>query len=499
MNIASYFKYIKTISRQSLNQPLQLALAFASLVMVSCSEKELDLYPETSLTEGIFYTNQTQLEQAANDAYRQLTRLYDAGGITDIYGELASDNVSLIAVSGANSWPEDINRHTIRSDNGKLEQAWNTAYNALYTINNALYQLENAPVEFSDPALKQRLIAELKTIRALIYYQLTQVWGDVPFALTVVSPDESYQYIRENKQVIYSQLVSDLSASKTILPPSYEGANIGRVTRYAASAILARVYIAQNDIAKATAELKEIIDSGRFTLDANGDGIANVEDFAFLFRQDTKNSKESILEIQYLAGQNQVNSTHQTEYAPWDFSFHLPGSNITFRGNGLNTPSPDLINEFEAGDQRKSFTLNEGFNDLQTGDFISYPYTIKFFDADHLYAGQNVEIIRYADILLLYAELTQDAQYLNQVRARAGLPLFGEPGYPAAFATLPLAIEHERRVELAFEFHRFFDLVRTGRAIDVLGGKGISLTENDLLFPIPQAVIDANPAIKQNP
>lgn len=495
MNFSSHIRYINVQSQRK----ARFIIAVISLAVISCSDKDLDLYPETSLTEGVFYTNQSQLEQAVNDAYRQLTRLYDAGGINDIYGELASDNVSLIAVSGANSWPEDINKHIIRSDNGKLEQAWNTAYNAIYIINNALYQLDNAPVEFSDPALKQRLIAESKTIRALIYYNLTQVWGGVPFPLTVVSPDDSYNYLREDKQIIYAQLVTDLIDAKSILPASYSGSNVGRVTHYAASAILARVYIAQNDTPKAIAALKEIIDSNAFSLDANGDGNINISDFAFLFKQDTKNSKESILEVQYLAGQNQVNSTHQTEYAPWDFAFHLPGSNITFRGNGLNTPSDDLINEFESGDQRKALTLSEGFNDLQNGNFIRYPYTLKFFDENFLYPGQNVEIIRYADILLLYAELTQDAQYLNQVRSRAGLPLFGEAGYPTAYPTLALAIEHERRVELAFEFHRFFDLVRTGRAIAVLSEKGITITQNDLLFPIPQSVIDANTAITQNP
>ncbi|MCH5686175.1 RagB/SusD family nutrient uptake outer membrane protein [Niabella sp. W65] len=235
-------------------------------------------------------------------------------------------------------------------------------------------------------------------------------------------------------------------------------------------------------------------------MDANSDGAINAADYAHLFKAATKNSKESIVEIQYIAGQNQVNSTHQTEYAPWDFAFHLPGSTVTFRGNGLNTPTNDLINEYETGDPRKDLSLATGFNDLQTGNFIAYPYTLKFYDPTFLYPGQNVEIIRYADILLLYAELTSDATYLNQVRRRVGLPDYGSALYPSGkYSTLALAIEHERRVELAFEFHRFFDLVRTGRAVSVLQSKGINTSSNKLVFPIPQSVIDINPRITQNP
>lgn len=474
--------------------------AIISASLLSCNKSELDLYPETKLTEGLFYTTETQLTQAANDSYRQLERIYDAGGIADIYGELGSDNVYIKAVSGANSWPEDINLHHIRPDNGKLESAWNTAYNGIFIINNAITQLENTTIEFSTPGVKERLIAEAKTIRALIYYNLTQAWGDVPFPLQVVSPEESYSYLRTEKATILSQLVTDLSASKSSLPEFYIGNNTGRITKYGASAILARVYLAQNDEQKAIQELKLIIDSGRYSLDANGDGNINAADYAHLFQANTKNSKESIVEVQYLAGQNQVNSLHQTEYAPWDFSFHLPGSNITFRGNGLNTPSTDLINEYEPGDPRKQLSLATGFTDLQTSNFIEYPYTLKFYDPAYLYPGQNVEIIRYADILTLYAELTEDVSYLNQVRSRVGLPPYGDASYPSAsYPTVALAVEHERRVELAFEFHRFFDLVRTGRALEVLQAKGIDITSNELLFPVPQAVIDVNPEITQNP
>jgi hypothetical protein len=107
-------------------------------------------------------------------------------------------------------------------------------------------------------------------------------------------------------------------------------------------------------------------------------------------------------------------------------------------------------------------------------------------------------VLRYADLLLLLSEATGDATYLNQVRKRAGLPLYGEAGYPAKYNTVALAVEHERRVELAFEFHRWFDLKRTNRVVDVLTAKGKPVTQNKLVFPIPNIVRDQNAKITQN-
>lgn len=469
-------------------------------LLVSCDADRLDRYPETNLTSGNFYTSEQDLVLASNDIYRQLTRFFDAGGVPDLYGELFSDNVYIEFTTGAHSFAEDINTHRINSNNGFLETAWNTAYNAVYIANNVIEKLDNTTVQFSNPVLKERLRAEALTARAIIYYYLAQAWGPVPFPLKVVSPAESYSYLREDVSVIYSKLAEDLNAAKAVLPTSYTGNDAGRITRHAAGAVLARVHLAAGNRSAALSELESIIQSGQYSLDANGDGKIDAGDYAYLFSATAKNSKESILEVQYLAGQNNVNSQHQTTYAPWNFAFHLPGSNVTFRGNGLNTPSPDLVGEYEPADPRKNLSLLPGFTDLQTGIFTAYPYTVKFYDPNHLYPGQNVEIIRYADILLLYSELTGDPSYLNQVRARAGLPGFGESGYPSGlYPTVELAVEHERRVELAFEFHRFFDLVRTRRAVKVLTGKGIPVSAGQLLFPIPLSAIDANPALAQTP
>lgn len=466
--------------------------------LFSCSTDKLERYPETSLTEGNFYTSEADFVQATNDVYRQLGRIYMGGGLPDLYGELFSDNVYIKFSSGGNAFPEEINKHRILTNNGKLLEAWQTTYNAIFVCNNIIEQLDKTTVTFTEAATKDILKAQALSVRALLYFNLVQAFGAVPFPLKVVTPDDSYQYLREKTEVILSQLIADLTFAKQTLPEAYTGEDVGRISSYAASAILAKIFLLNGQRQEAVQELLRIVNSGIYSLDANDDGVINKADYAFLFAANTKNSKESILEAQYLAGQNQVNSNHQAYYAPYYFSFHLSGSSETFRGEGMNTPTHDLIQEYESEDPRKDLSLQLGYIDLQSNQFIDYPYTIKYHDPTWRYPGQNVEIIRYADVLLLLAELTEDASYLNQVRARVGLVKFGDTAFPRTYPTLALAVEHERRVELAFEFHRFGDLVRTGRAVEIFRAKGLNIAENQLIFPIPQHVIDVNPGITQN-
>lgn len=478
-------------------------LSYITIIVIlgfSSCVGELDLRPTTSLTAGDFYQTEAQFIQATNDVYRQLRRTYEATGIVNLYGELASDNTFIQETTGGFLFAEDISNLRITTNNSFIQTAWETSYNGIFICNHVIEQLELTNVAFNDPALKERLKAEAVFVRSLIYFNMVRVWGAVPLVLNVLSQEESYKYSRENPNVIYEQLIRDLTYCKQILPPSYLGADLGRVTRYAASAVLAKIFMTIGEDQGARTELEYIIGSGMYSLDANNDGTIDTTDYKYIFQPGTKNCKESILEIQYLAGQNQVNSTHQEHFLPWHFAFHLPGQTEVFRPLGLNTPAKDLMNEFELADSvRKNISAQPGFTNLETGQFVDYPFTMKFYDPNWRYPGQNFEIIRYADILLMYAEITGDPAHLNAVRARVGLPGFGEPGYPSDYSTFALAIEHERRMELCFEFHRFFDLVRTNRAISVMGSKEYTIDETKLLFPIPLNVIDVNPAITQNP
>ena len=138
---------------------------------------------------------------------------------------------------------------------------------------------------------------------------------------------------------------------------------------------MAKIYLIRGDKDSAKIELKRIIDSGRYSLDANNDGKVDVEDYAYLFAPSTKNCKESILEAQFLSGVDNVNAEHQNQYTPFLLSFHLPGSSDTFRGGGKNTPSKDLLAEYEEIDPRMNLSIVPGYQDEGANIWVDHPYT----------------------------------------------------------------------------------------------------------------------------
>lgn len=480
-----------------------ISLSFLFFGFLSCS-KNLDQVPKTNITAPVFYKTEDQLIKAVNGIYRQLGIVYDAKGLVDIGAEERSDNVVWKQAAGTQAGVKLIYEFQAGPSNQVIRSAWEDGYKAIYICNNVIDKIKNSSANFSDPSLKKRLIAEATAVRALIFFDMVRNWGPIPLPLKPLSIEESFQISRTDVDEVYNQIINDLKEAKKYLPESYSNKkDIGRMTKYGAAAILAKVYITRGETQKAKNELKEIIDSNLYSLDTNNDGIVNKDDYLYLFQPNTKNCKGSIVEVQYMSGPNGVNSDHQNTYRPFDQRFHPRGVDQTRAGGngGINTPSQDLIDVFEPADSiRKSISAASGFYTLNTHEFVAFPYTRKFYDIDYLNAGQNFEIIRYADILLLYAEVTKDPKYLNMVRARVGLPLYGESGYPnRKYNTFERAIEHERRVELCFEFHRFYDLARHGRAIQVMKAKGYDINKNKLLLPIPQHVIDVNPKIKQNP
>ena len=366
-----------------------------ALFLGSCNESELNQFPETKLTEGSYYTNEAQIQQAVDDVYRQLNVIYAPNGVVDLYAEAYSDNTYIEFTGGSTTFSDDVMNFRIQTNNGLIRTAWQNCYSAIYICNNAIDALENTSIKFSDSGLQNRLKAEATFVRSLIFFNMVRVWGDIPLPLKKVTPDESFDYLREKKAVVYNQIIADLNFCKTSLPARYTGNNVGRITKYAAAAVLAKVHLTLDDKTNAAKELKEIIDSNLYSLDGNQDGSINADDYRFNFLANTKNGKESILELQFLAGQNAVNSTYQQIYAPYHWAFHLPNINETFRGEGLNTPTADLINEFEPMDSvRKVITAYPGYINLETNNFIAYPFTQKFYDPNWRYPGQNVEIIR---------------------------------------------------------------------------------------------------------
>ena len=344
--------------------------------------------------------------------------------------------------------------------------------------------------------------AEASFIRASFYYYLTECFGNVPLVTKVLSPSEALDLTQETKANVVAYIIEDLQFAVANLPESYSTVEVGHITKFAAKAMLARVYMANSMNNEAKEQLKDIIDSGKYSLDTDNNGVVNSADWDYLFNVANKNTRESILENQFLSGVTGFPHTFVQQYTPRLSGFHFPGLTQSIEAYGNGAVRDSLYYDFEKGDNVRR-DISDQLNVTIAGVPKYCPNTAKYYwkTTQTQYIGSNVHILRYAEVLLNYAELTNDPAYLNMVRARAGLPVWGNPSYPTAkYPTLALAIEHERRVEFSFEFQRGFDLKRTGRLIDVVRKMtGITLTPERILFPIPQNVLDVNKKMTQNP
>ena len=338
------------------------------------------------------------------------------------------------------------------------------------------------------------------------------MFGGVPLADHVLAPSE-YNMPRASAEEVWDLIENDLKLAEPVVwkRSEYPAADLGRITQGAVQALLVKTYLWREKWAEARATAEAIIQSGEYTL---------VPDYADIFPLYGENNQESVFEIQYMNasggnwGKNNANEG--------SFTNVFTRARGQFAGYGFNIPTQEFVNEFfregfedprlastvfrvgdEMGD-RGTFTIEA------TGGFPFLYYPKKYFDNKSEDApfgdpnpngGSNDRVIRYADVLLMHAEAayhTGDENAartsLNEVRARVQIPLITASG-----PDLLEAIYRERRLELGLEAHRFFDLVRTGRAAEVLGPLGFIEGVHEL-FPIPQSQIQAtNGAISQNP
>lgn len=473
------------------------SMVLAAILTVSCQDSFLDLQPVSSAASGNFYKTAADMKVALNAAYASL----QSGGISInkyVFGEISSDNTSPVA-SGSVTDQDEFDRFYIRTTNPFISGRWNDGYNAISRANTVLEKI--VAVEMSEE-LKKRYIAEAKFLRAFVYFELVRTFGDVPLVVKSLtsSLDEAYEYGRSPAAEVYGQIEKDLTEAEADLPVSYTGADIGRATKGAVKSLLGKVYLTQGKAAPAAAKLREVIDLNSYELVSYADA----------FDPAKKNGKEAVFEIQFSAGIGEGNS--------WPNSFAPQNSGnavINFGGGGNNRPTQDLIDAYEPGDLRKDFSLATSYVNA-SGQTIQDVYVRKYRFSPALNGdnGNNIPVIRYADVLLMYAECLNEQsyqangeafRYLNMIRKRAGLPEKTASEIPDQ-AAFRLAMERERRVEFAFEGHRWYDLVRTGRAVAVINSKASDInlvapiTQNNLVFPIPQSQIEINRnKITQNP
>lgn len=432
-------------------------ITLLSLVMISlfsCSEDFLDKTDPTVLVASSYYQTETQVEQAVNGVYGQLQSLMRNQWQ---YNEFITDNTTLdfnVGNRGQGPALEAIEFWQINASTPNITGLYNSIYQALVNINTTLTKLPAA--KFADERKKQ-FEGELKFIRAYYYFLLVQYFGEVILITEpLATPSEAYAFQRQPVEKVYELIHSDLNTAISSLPESYNAANTGRATKGAALALLGKVHLTRKQYGEAISALNQVLSLGYSLLD----------DYADVFDPENKNHAESIFDIQF-QGDNLLgeHSNFIYTFAPRESA----GAVINFsgqNGGGWNIPSKDIIAAYEDGDLRKEVSLQEGYTN-NDGVWVPVPFINKY-NHPHTVLGatnDNWPVIRYADVLLMLAEAineqsgptTESYGYLNAIRLRADLPELSGLDKDS----FREAVLKERRIELAFENHRWFDLKRT--------------------------------------
>jgi hypothetical protein len=377
------------------------------------------------------------------------------------------------------------------------------SYSLIQKTNDIINFLETADI---DAAKKSQYKGEAEVLRALAYFNLVRLYGGVPLVLArFENIDESYQKGRNTVDEIYAQIVTDLKDAETLLVTNRNTGDLsGRADRGIALSLLGNVYLTQKKYSEAAAEFKKVIDMNEYTL------MTNYND---LFAAGQQGNSETIWQAYYLSGVSGVGSSFPNYSAPLNSETVLIQTGLAF---GWNQPTSDIENAYDINDVRRT-AIADGFT--KEGNYYPYKYIKNYVDENagtgDGNSGKDWYILRYADVLLMYAEAVNEVEgpanaygSIDLVRERAGLlPL--TPGLTKD--EFRDAVYLEERRESPFEGHRWFDLVRTDRALDVMNSKVKPLSDPDniglaspidaheLLLPIPSIVIEMAPQITQNP
>jgi starch-binding outer membrane protein, SusD/RagB family len=473
------------------------AMLMALFCLGSCKDF-LSEIPQTARSAENFYKTSADFNNAVIGAYATFKDpgLYGNGGTNASMlwlTEVVSDNSTHGATKAVSNLSQfELDEFNISLSNTVTTAAWTGNYIGIGRANTILDKLPGATF---DEALKARYEGEARFLRAFFYFNLVRLFGDVQLIENSInSPYGANDIPRTDAGVIYDLIINDLAVAENNLPATLPAAEAGRASRWAAKALLGKVYLTRNQPDLAAQKLNEVITSGQFNLST---------DYAATFSPATSyaNNKDVILAVQYKTGLVGQGSALWSDLTPWGVQNTLFGT--TGSGGGFMQPTQDMENAYEPGDLRKDASMQTTYK-AANGSTVNVRHVVKYKQTGPQAgdADSDLPLLRYADVLLMYAEAlntqgqTSAAEpFLNQVRARAGLP--EKTGLSGS--ELSLAIEQERRVELAFEGHRWFDLVRTGRYMEVMTAKGYPVKEFHKLYPIPQRETDLNGQLTQNP
>ncbi|MEM7548570.1 MAG: RagB/SusD family nutrient uptake outer membrane protein [Bacteroidota bacterium] len=459
------------------------------LISVGCftsCDDFLDVTPRAFITPSNFYQSEDDFDRAVAGIYQRNRSLFNS--LMWQFGEMRSDNTSFFFNPNDRGGfrVENIDLFLMNTDNGRVAEFWNSLYNGISRCNYVLLQIDDVP--FINEENREIRRAEALFLRSWFYFILVQLWSDVPISNAIINtPEEGltdeFTDTRPAEDV-YEFILEDVQTAIDILP-QWEGADLGRASRGAALMLKAKMYMALQEFENAIPLLEEMQTLNYGLLD----------NYADIFDPANKNHMESVFEIQYSFALNQ-SSNFLSAFVPWNSGTEILGLGQNAGPTaGRNQPTTDIINEYRDTDVRKevgiaNFIVLNDEDDDSDNDTIPYLGKYAFPFEDIGAQDVNWPMFRFADALLMLAESLNEVNALDQnaigivniIRLRAGVPPLSDASNDSSLIVssqeeLRQAIYRERRLELAFENHRWFDLLRTGEAEEVMIAHGIQEEE----------------------
>jgi hypothetical protein len=475
-------------------------ISLISLVFVaftSCEDK-LDLKPISDLTTGNFYQTQDHMDAAVASMYNGLRRLYTQH--KSLMAQCPSDNSTLF-YQEYDEGPRGITKYATTTSNFVVLDYWENAFEAVYRANVVIDRA--AVVEYEDPEVQIEHIATAKFVRALIYFDLVRFFGDVPMMTEPLALEEYYVVKRTPASEIWSFIKSDLIDAIAGLPEDVDGS--GKANKWSALGILADVHLNLGEYSDSKTAIDQVINSQNFEL---------FDNFADIYMDGNNNGKHSIFAIQFL-GQTGEGNPYPTMRAPkfidvavWAFAGSggnqiIPSQQIWDLYDGINDVRRDLSMANQWLDGRDGFVHDELWQ-LKHG-ISNQPFAYQIWGINHI-------VMRYAEALLISAEVENQldnparaVELVNLIRSRAKLLDFAS----ADKAVIHQEVILQRRLELAFENERWFDMKRQANYTEIINEfinytgtpEGISWNDTYLLYPIPILEISkvGSDVLTQNP
>ncbi len=488
--------------------------------LLSACEEALIEKPRDIMNPDQFFNTDAEAISAVNGIYRRgvdyITATATYGANTRDFNYTSHWGTDIARPTGGRdkNFPQHVYTFSPAEDGGEdMRNQWLTYYRTIADANMVIARVEASKNNFSTEVYNQS-IGQAKFLRAFFYYILTNYWGDVPMWLEELDIDKVSKLQRTPISEIYDQMVLDLTDAAEKLPSFWESSNIGRVNKWAAKVLLTKVYMLQNDWSNAKSTAGEIINDSPHTL---------MPEYGMIFGKENEYNNEIIWEVDALQNINpSILVARFTPRSKDEPTFTATEIDYEFNGFGLLTSTNEFIASFDPDDGRIPFYNFNGLYDDPDGDGVydhwvqfNYRYVSKFCDwgSPRANSGLNTIIYRLADVYLMYAEAENELNgptaeayaKINAIRDRA----FGNnPEKQLSGLSqeeFREAIMEERKWELAFEFHRRWDLKRWGK----LGEAVQSISETNpigaanfkpyhVLFPIPFQEIDLNPNLIQN-